>query len=103
MYYKILNKIRNIHLFNEEKMSERNKRKYYKLKEIESNNRKKDAKKFRKIFSKKRLNTYFLLLIFSPYGLYKVWIKDSSFNEVEKYLWTFIFIVFLIKFINIII
>ena len=41
------------------------------------------------VFTKWRLITYLALVFLPPYGLYRVWSKDSTFREHEKLIWTF--------------
>lgn len=87
-------------MFDKKNMSERNKVKMDELKRLEVLRREQNARLFNKIFSKNRIITYLCLVILPPYGLYRIWHKNSTFNKIEKYLWTFIFVMFIVKLIT---
>ncbi len=53
-----------------------------------------DMDRLRLIFSKWRIFTYIWIVFFPPYGLYRVWSKKSTFSKAEKYVWTFIIVVY---------
>ncbi len=55
------------------------------------------------VFSKARIITYIWVILFPPYGLYRVWGKGSHFRRSEKWVWTMIVIVYLICFVKLII
>lgn len=42
------------------------------------------------VFTKWRMITYLTLIFLPPYGLYRVWSKESTFRDSEKMVWTFI-------------
>ncbi|WP_202709239.1 hypothetical protein [Sporosalibacterium faouarense] len=89
-------------IFNKENMSERNRIKMEELERLDAAKREQSTMQFKRIFSKKRIITYLCLMFLAPYGIYRVWYKDSTFNKVEKYLWTFIFIMLISKLVNLI-
>lgn len=46
-------------------------------------------------FTKQRLISYVWLFAFTPYGLFRIWQKDSGFKQQEKIVYTMIGIVYL--------
>lgn len=54
------------------------------------------------VFTKWRLITYLWIVFFPPYGLYRVWSKDSTFRRSEKWVWTFMIIAYILYFIKLI-
>ncbi len=52
--------------------------------------------------SKWRVATYAWIVFLPPYGLYRVWSKESTFTFPEKVVWTFISIVIMLRFLWII-
>jgi hypothetical protein len=72
------------------------------LERLEELQRKQSTVVYNTAFSKDRVVSYFLLLFLPPYGLYRIWHKKSTFNTIEKYLWTFISIMSLVKFMELI-
>lgn len=56
----------------------------------ETNDMMSEANSILVVFSKWRMITYLTLIFVPPYGLYRVWSKDSTFRESEKLAWTFI-------------
>ncbi len=42
-------------------------------------------------FTKEKLITYAAFLFLPPYGLYRIWKKNSSFRKAERYVWTMMF------------
>lgn len=55
-----------------------------------------------KIFTKERFITYFSFIFIPPYGLYRVWSKNSTFSKHEKVWWTFMAVVYMLKLVGII-
>lgn len=47
------------------------------------------------VFSKARIITYIWIIFFTPYGLFRVWGKGSTFRRSEKWVWTMIAIIYL--------
>lgn len=50
-------------------------------------------------FTKWRMVTYVWLILFPPYGLYRVWSKESTFTRSERVVWTFMMIVYMLRFL----
>lgn len=50
-------------------------------------------------FTKWRLATYAWIVFLPPYGLYRVWSKESTFVRSEKVVWTFMIIVYMLRFL----
>lgn len=48
-------------------------------------------------FTKWRMITYVCIILLPPYGLYRVWSKESTFVFPEKVVWTFVTIVFVLQ------
>lgn len=48
-------------------------------------------------FTKWRMITYVCLILLPPYGLYRVWSKESTFVLPERVVWTFMIIVYLVQ------
>ena len=40
------------------------------------------------VFTKQRIITYFSAVFIPPYGLYRIWNKNSELRNSEKYAWT---------------
>lgn len=55
------------------------------------------------VLSKARIITYIWIILFPPYGLYRVWGGESTFRRSEKWVWTLIAAVYLIVFFGLII
>ena len=53
-------------------------------------------------FSKWRLVTYAWIVFLPPYGLYRVWSKESTFTFPEKAVWTFMTTIYMLRFLWII-
>lgn len=53
-------------------------------------------------FTKWRLATYAWVIFLPPYGLYRIWSKESTFVYSEKVVWTFMIIVYMLRFLWII-
>lgn len=51
-------------------------------------------------FSKWCLITYAWIVFLPPYGLYRVWSKESEFRKSEKYCWTMICVVYMLSLIR---
>lgn len=51
-------------------------------------------------FSKWCLITYAWIIFLPPYGLYRVWSKESTFRKSEKYCWTMICVVYMLSLIQ---
>ncbi len=49
--------------------------------------------------SKWRIATYAWIVFLPPYGLYRVWSKESTFVRSEKVVWTFMIIVYMLRFL----
>ncbi len=60
-----------------------------------------DMDRLRLILSKWRIFTYIWVVLFPPYGLYRVWSKRSNFTQAEKYLWSFVVVVYVASLIYI--
>lgn len=43
-------------------------------------------------FTKEKIITYASFLFLPPYGLYRIWKKDSHFRRAERYVWTMMFV-----------
>ena len=50
-------------------------------------------------FTKWRLATYAWVIFLPPYGLYRIWSKESTFVRSEKIVWTFMIIVYILRFL----
>lgn len=50
-------------------------------------------------FTKWRMATYAWIVFLPPYGLYRVWSKESTFVRSEKVVWTFMIIVYMLRFL----
>jgi len=50
-------------------------------------------------FTKWRLATYAWVVFLPPYGLYRIWSKESTFVRSEKVVWTFMIIVYMLRFL----
>lgn len=50
-------------------------------------------------FTKWRLATYAWIVFLPPYGLYRIWSKESTFVRSEKVVWTFMIIVYMLRFL----
>ncbi|MCI8518022.1 MAG: hypothetical protein HFG75_14330 [Hungatella sp.] len=50
-------------------------------------------------FTKWRMITYAWLIFLPPYGLYRVWSKESTFTRPERVVWTFMMIVYMLRFL----
>ena len=48
--------------------------------------------------TKWRLATYAWIVFLPPYGLYRVWSEESTFVRSEKVVWTFMIIVYMLRF-----
>ena len=48
-------------------------------------------------FTKWRVITYVCLILLPPYGLYRVWSKESTFVLPERVVWTFMIIGYLVQ------
>ena len=48
-------------------------------------------------FTKWRIITYVCVICLPPYGLYRIWSKESTFVLPEKEVWTFIVIVYMVQ------
>lgn len=55
------------------------------------------------VLSKARIITYIWIILFLPYGLYRVWGGESTFRRSEKWVWTLIAAAYLIGFFRLII
>lgn len=81
---------------------ERNK----KLKEkLRTMRREREAQKERSVmegFTKWRLITYAWVIFLPPYGLYRIWSKESTFMRSEKVMWTFMILVSILYFFRLI-
>lgn len=84
-------------VFNKANMSEGNRMKLEKLESQEALRREESTRQLETIFSRARFLTYICLILLPPYGIYRVWYRHSTFNKTEKYLWTFVTIVFIAK------
>jgi len=51
-------------------------------------------------FSKWCIITYAWIIFLPPYGLYRVWSKDSTFRKSEKYCWTFMVVAYMLSLIK---
>ena len=51
-------------------------------------------------FSKYKTITYIFIFLFTPYGLYRIWNKDSTFKYGEKLVYTMIAIIYFITIVN---
>ena len=49
--------------------------------------------------TKWRIATYAWIVFLPPYGLYRVWSKESTFVRSEKVVWTFMIIVYMLRFL----
>ncbi len=49
--------------------------------------------------SKWRVATYAWIVFLPPYGLYRVWSEESTFLFPEKVVWTFMTIVYMLRFL----
>ena len=52
------------------------------------------------VFTKWRLITYVAVVFLPPYGLYRVWSKESTFRKSEKVTWTFMIVVYMFYFVT---
>ncbi len=59
----------------------------------------KEMEIFRRIATRWRLWTYVAVIFLPPYGLYRIWSKESNFYESEKYVWTFMVLAYMAYFI----
>ncbi len=50
-------------------------------------------------FTKWRVITYVCLILLPPYGLYRVWSKESTFVLPERVVWTFMIIAIMLRFL----
>lgn len=48
-------------------------------------------------FTKWRLISYVCLILLPPYGLYRLWSRESTFVLSEKVVWTFMIIVYMLQ------
>ena len=48
-------------------------------------------------FTKWRMITYVCIICLPPYGLYRIWSKESTFTLPERTVWTFIIIVYVMQ------
>ncbi len=48
-------------------------------------------------FTKWRMITYVCVICLPPYGLYRIWSKESTFVLPERVVWTFIIIVYVLQ------
>ena len=53
-------------------------------------------------FTKWRMISYVSLILLPPYGLYRMWSKESTFVLPEKVVWTFIVIVYVLQLLKLI-
>lgn len=53
-------------------------------------------------FTKWRLITYVCFILLPPYGLYRMWSKESTFVLPEKVVWTFMMIVYMFQLLKLI-
>ena len=54
------------------------------------------------VLTKWRLVTYAWIVFFPPYGLYRIWSKESTFWRSEKVMWTLMIIVYMLQFLRLI-
>lgn len=54
------------------------------------------------VFTKWRMITYAWIIFLPPYGLYRIWSKESTFVRSEKVMWTFMIIVYILQFFRLI-
>lgn len=54
------------------------------------------------VFTKWRMITYAWIIFLPPYGLYRIWCKESTFVRSEKVMWTFMIIVYILQFFRLI-
>ncbi|MCD8221228.1 MAG: hypothetical protein LUD07_03345 [Clostridiales bacterium] len=85
--------MRDFRLVKKENMSERNQALMDELNKDTG-----DWERFKTVFSKWRFITYFWIVFLPPYGLYRVWSKETTFYKSEKYCWTFMIIVYMVYF-----
>lgn len=48
-------------------------------------------------FTKWRVISYVCLILLPPYGLYRLWSKESTFVFSERVVWTFMIIVYMLQ------
>ena len=46
-------------------------------------------------FTKEKILTYAAFLFLPPYGLYRIWKKDSAFRTAERYVWTMMSVIYM--------
>lgn len=51
------------------------------------------------VFTKWRIATYAWVVFLPPYGLYRIWSKESDFVRSERVVWTFMIIVYMLRFL----
>ena len=54
------------------------------------------------VFTKWRLITYVWVIFLPPYGLYRIWSKESTFRRSEKWTWTFMIICYIVYFLKLV-
>lgn len=72
---------------------------------LHSMRRQQDAQRQRSVldgFTKWRMVTYAWVVFFAPYGLYRIWSKESTFTRSERAMWTFMIIVYVVYFFRLI-
>lgn len=87
--------MRDYRLIKKENMSERNRVLMDELQEANGG----DWERVKTVFSKWRFITYFWIVFLPPYGLYRVWSKESTFYKSERYCWSFMIIVYMLYFV----